>query len=87
MRTRRATRFNHQREHKQYGIYNWFKNRLGVTDTEEVIFYINEFCKQNGFEKEGKKYDNAKINFVDNRFSKFCSFVSNQYNKILNSKQ
>ena len=79
MRTKKASRYNSQQEHNQYGIYNWFK--LSGVDNKDIIQEtIHRFCQDNGFDMEGFKFSGAKeksiFNWVANRFQKFASYAS-----------
>lgn len=71
IRKKPANRFSHQREHNQYGIYNWFKSK-GITNTEDVTGCVEQFCWANGFEGNDK---NAMFNFTQNRFGQFVKFA------------
>lgn len=75
MRTKPANRFNHQSEHNQYGIYNWFKNRRNIKDKEIIKECVAVFCKENGMEVTSKTGEKSMFNFAGNRFQKFATFA------------
>jgi len=76
MRTKRATRFNAQSEHNQYGIYNWFRLK-GVTNKEVIKETIHNFCQDNGYDMTGFNFSNERpiFNWVANRFQKFAPYA------------
>ncbi len=76
MRTKRATRYNSQPEHNQYGVYNWFRLK-GVTNKDVIKETIHNFCQDNGYDMEGFNFSNdrAIFNWVANRFGKFAPYA------------
>ena len=77
MRTKRATRFNHEREHASYGVYNWFKSK-GIKTKAIIMETMYNFCEVEGFKGLSKDtQDYTMSNFISNRFSKFASFATN----------
>ena len=71
----RATRNSPNSHHASYGIYKWLISK-GIKDESIQESLVDNFCNQNGYEETGKR--NGKLYFVQNRFSKFCSWVGNQ---------
>lgn len=76
MRTKRATRFNHEREHKEYGIVNWF-HLTGINDQQVMKETMANFCITNGFQVTKDTQEKSMVNFTHNRFQKFCPFALN----------
>lgn len=79
MRSKKATRFNSQSQHNQYGIYNWFRLK-GITNKEVMQETIHNFCKDNGFDMEEfsfSKKESQIYNWVANRFGKFATYARN----------
>jgi len=76
MRTKRATRFNAQPEHNQYGIYNWFRLK-GITNKEVIKETIHHFCQDNGYDMTGFDFSKERtiFNWVANRFQKFAPYA------------
>jgi len=78
MRTKRATRYNKQPEHNQFGIYNWFRLK-GITNKDVIKETIHNFCQDNGFAMEGFEFFGSKereiFNWVANRFQKFAPYA------------
>jgi len=74
MRTQRATRFNHEYEHKSYGIYNWFASK-GVKNKDVINEVIYAFCQASDFKDlSAVTPEKTKVNFIHNRFQKFANF-------------
>lgn len=74
MRTKRATRFNHQNEHNSFGIYNWFTLK-GIYDKEVMNEVIYAFLLSNNLEwLTPKTSEISKLNYVGKNFQKFASF-------------
>ena len=76
MRTKRATRYNSQVEHNQFGIYNWFKLK-GITNKDIIKETIHNFCQENGYDMTGFNFSNERqiFNWVANRFQKFAPYA------------
>lgn len=78
MRTKRATRYNSQVEHNQFGIYNWFRLK-GVTNKEVIKETIHNFCQDNGYDMTDFNFSTGKertiFNWVANRFQKFAPYA------------
>ena len=80
MRTKPANRFNSQKEHNSYGVYNWF--RLKGIKNQEVMNEVGyAFCQKQGFNNLSPKTpEKTKLNYVGKRFEKFAPFAG-QYLK------
>jgi hypothetical protein len=77
MRTKRATRYNSQPEHNQFGIYNWFRLK-GITNKEVIYETLHNFCEAYGYDMTGfnlPKQERSVFNWVANRFQKFAPYA------------
>ena len=69
--------------HNKYGIRNWMKQKLKVTDSETMDNVIKQYCEKKEFVSTGGKNDmKAMEAFISNRFGDFASFAANIITKM-----
>lgn len=73
IRKKPATRYHSQREHNQYGIFNWFVSK-GVKSDKVMIQCVKAYTEKCGFTNMDST---AIFSYIQSRFSDFAKFAIN----------
>jgi len=75
MRTKPATRWNKDKEHASYGVYNWFRLK-GIKDQNIMKEVMWAFCKKNNCEwLTANTSEISLIDYAGKRFASFAAFA------------